>query len=94
MEFTDKISESINKYFSILSHTGYKAYNEVDKLLVLIFLEEILCGPMSEFLTDEDYKDIYSSIECLYGSCMIPYPSNNKVEDMSIRRVKSCIVKK
>lgn len=94
MEFPNEVSSALNRYFSTLSHTGYKSYNEVDKLLVLIFMEELLCGPMSEFITEEDYKHIYSSIVCLQGSCMIPYPSGNKgVDDRTVRVPNRCRLK-
>ena len=95
MEFPKEVSSALNRYFSILSYTGYKSYNEVDKLLVLIFMEELLCGPMSEFITEEDYRSIYSSIVCLQGSCMIPYLSGNKgVEDNTVLVPNRCRVKK
>lgn len=74
-EFTNEVNEALDRYFLILSRRGYKQYSEVNKLLVLIFIEELLHGPMSQFVTEEDYKTITSSLDCIYGSCMIPYPS-------------------
>ena len=42
----DKITSlsvaSINNYFHTLSVLGYKNYNSVNKLLVLLFIEELL----------------------------------------------------
>lgn len=94
MGFSNEVSNALNRYFYTLSHTGYKSYNEVDKLLALIFMEELLCGPMSEFITEEDYKHIYSSIVCLQGSCMIPYPSGNKgVDNVPVRVPNKCRLK-
>lgn len=91
MEFLNMVSSSLEKYFSLLSHTGYKSYNDVNKLLVLLFFEEMLCGPMSEFITKEDYKLIHSSIECLYGSCMIPYPTGrNGIDDITFGVPNKC----
>ncbi len=78
MVFTHETSDSVNRYFSLLSHTGYAHYDKVYNLLVMVFIEEILCGPMSEFITEEDYKVITKGINCLYGTCMIPYPSYRK----------------
>ena len=74
MVLHDKIYNSLNNYFSLLSHTGYKSYSEVYKLLVLSFIEEMISGDIKEYLTEEDYKYISSAMECLYGSCIIPYP--------------------
>ena len=84
MEVTNNTYEALNRYFTTLSHTGYKSYNEVYKLIVLSFIEELLCDTMSEFLTEGDYKLIINSIDFLYGNCTIPYPSNKKVIDNKI----------
>lgn len=75
MELTNEAYNSINNYFSVLSHTGYKPYNEVEKLLVFLFIEEMLCGPLTQYITEEDYNIISNNIYCLYGSCMIPFPT-------------------
>lgn len=81
MVLHNKTYDALNNYFSLLSHTGYKSYNEVYKLLVLSFIEEMISSNMKEYITEEDYKYISSMMECLYGSCMIPYPNNNKEYD-------------
>lgn len=78
MDLINEISNSINKYFSGLRHTGYKSYSEVEKLIVFIFIEELLYGPLSQYVTDEDYRTIDKSINCLYGTCMIPFPDYKK----------------
>ena len=89
------VSEALDRYFSLLSHTGYKSYNEVNKLLIIIFMVELLCGPMSEFITEEDHRYIYSSMNCLYGSCMIPYPIDSKgINDNTVLVPDRCGVKK
>ena len=91
MKFPNIVSSSLERYFSSLSHIGYKSYSEVNKLLVLLFIEEILCGPMSEFITEEDRKSIYSATVCLYGSCMIPYPTGRGgVDDMTFGVPNKC----
>lgn len=81
MVLHDKTYNSLNNYFLLLSHTGYKSYSEVYKLIVLSFIEEMISGNMKEYITEEDYKYISSAMECLYGSCIIPYPDNNKEYD-------------
>ena len=94
MGFSNEVSNALNRYFYTLSNAGYKSYNDVDKLLILLFIEEILCGPMLEFITEEDYKLICSSMVCLQGSCMIPYPSNNEgVTDRTVRIPNKCGLK-
>lgn len=75
MDITNDAYESVTHYFNILKKLGYKSYNEVNKLLVLIFIEELLTGNMAEFITEEDYRNIDKALYCLYGSCLIPYPN-------------------
>lgn len=74
VEITGNVFESLQRYFSTLTHTGYKSYDEVYRLIIYTFIEELINGPMSEFITDDDYGIIYKSLNCLYGSCTIPYP--------------------
>lgn len=84
MVFRNEVSNALNRYFSVLSHTGYMPYNRVNKLVVLSFIEELVNGPMSEFITDDDYKSIVSSVTCLQGSCIIPYPSYRGYDDTPV----------
>lgn len=87
MELRDEVFGSINNYFSALSHLGYKPYSEVNNLLVFSFIEEMLYGPLSIFITEEDYKHINKALECMYGSCMIPYPSYKKSYDSVVDKM-------
>lgn len=87
MELTDEVYNSVNRYFSVLSHIGYKPDKEVDQLLVFTFLEEMLYGPLEQFITEEDYKTITNSLYCIYGSCMIPFPDYKKSFDSTVNRM-------
>lgn len=75
MEISKEAYEALIKYFNGLTHTGYRPYGEVYQLLALLFIEEILYGEMSMYITEEDYKAITDAMYCLYGSCLLPYPS-------------------
>jgi hypothetical protein len=81
MEFTNEVYDAINRYFSLLKHTGYKPYKQVDNLLVMVFIEELLEGPLSQYITEKDYNSIVNSLYCLYGTCMIPFPDYKKAID-------------
>lgn len=70
---SQEVAGAIERYFSILSHVGYKSYCEVDKLLVFIFIEELL-NKFSFVLTEKDYDTLANVVNCFYGSCMIPFP--------------------
>lgn len=87
MELTNEVYDSVNRYFSVLSHIGYKPDKEVEQLLVFTFLEEMLYGPLAQYITEEDYKTITNSLYCLYGSCMIPFPDYKKEFDSPVNRM-------
>lgn len=78
MEFTNEAYDAINRYFSLLKHTGYKPYSQVENLIIMTFIEEMLDGPLSQFITERDYNSIINSLYCLYGTCMIPFPDYKK----------------
>lgn len=70
---TKEVAGAIDRYMTILSHIGYKSYCAVDKLLVYSFIEEIL-SRFSSVVTEDDYDSMAKVLNCLYGSCMIPFP--------------------
>lgn len=79
----NNVYNSVSSYFDALSKFGFKAQKDVDKLLVYIFIEELLTGEFRQFITEEDYRAINKAIECLYGtSCLIPFVSG--INDDSI----------
>ena len=72
---TKQASDILDNYFNILSQTGYYKYSSVYKILVFLFIDDILNTEMNTFVTEEDYKLMVDILECLYGSeCLIPYP--------------------
>lgn len=75
MKLADEVYSSFEKYFRELQYTGYKSYNEVNSLLIFSFIEEILYGPLSQYVTYEDYKYLSDAIYYLYGTCLIPFPT-------------------
>lgn len=67
--------QSIVNYFSVLANSGYKNYNDTYKLIVFLFIEELLNSSLSLYITEEDYRTINNVLSCIYGSsCIIPYP--------------------
>lgn len=70
---TKEVAGAVDRYMSILSHVGYKSYCAVNKLLVYLFIEEILTK-FSTAVTEDDYNSMANVLNCLYGSCMIPFP--------------------
>ena len=69
------INTSIERYFNTLSHTGYMPYSDVYKLIVIMFVDELLNGEYKRFVSDDEHTVIHKSLYCLYGSsCLTPYP--------------------
>ena len=87
MELANDVYKSINSYFSILEHTGYKPDNDVYKLIVFAFIEELLDSELSQYITEKDYNSITNALYCIYGTCMIPYPDYKRGIDTISRKV-------
>lgn len=88
-KLTDIAYTSINRYFNTLSKLGYKSDNEVYRLILLLFIEEMLDSSFSLYIDEEDYRTINNVLYCLFGStCLIPYPEflqgNSIVHKLSI----------
>lgn len=70
-----EVDAALDRYFKALEQFGYKKDTDVYKLLVLVFIEEMLSGELRHFITEEDYRVIDKALTCLYGtSCLIPWP--------------------
>lgn len=71
----DTVYNAIERYLNTLSAFGYMSYCEVDKLLVLMFIQELMDSNCKTFITEDEYRTISNVLYCLYGSsCLIPYP--------------------
>ena len=65
----------VSNYFEIISKIGYKSDKGVNKLLIFLLIEDLIRGPLSIYICEEDYKSIVNALYCLFGStCLIPYP--------------------
>lgn len=73
---TNIANEALRRYFNALSKLGYKDYNDVAKLLVFLFIEELLTSEFSFYVTEEDYRSITNALYCIMGNnCLIDLPS-------------------
>lgn len=70
----EEVSNAINKYMFTLRQLGYKSYCSTNKLLVFTFIEELL-SKCNFIITEDDYNTMANAVNCLYGSCMIPFPN-------------------
>lgn len=72
----DYTYNALTKYFNHLTNVGYFKQSEVNKLIILTFLQEMVEGSFEDLLTLEDFGNINKVLYCLFGnSCMTPYPS-------------------
>lgn len=82
VELLNILDTSFNNYFKSLEQFGYKKDSDVNKLLVVSYIEELLSGEMRVFVTEDDYRAIERAIYCLLGtSCLLPYPSFRGIDN-------------
>ena len=79
------IYNSLLHYFSALCKTGYYKQGDVNKLIVLIYLNTLLTEDFRGYVSEEDYATIEKALNCLYGtSCLIPYPEYKKMGNLKL----------
>lgn len=70
----NQVYESLVRYFTMLSIYGYKSYQEVYKVLVLLFINELINNDFYGIMTEADYRDMENAVSNLEGrSCLLPY---------------------
>lgn len=82
------IIESINKYYDTLKEIGYVNQSNVDKLIILIFIGEII----NEFppLGEKDYNALYKLWDCLAQSnCLISWADYAKYSGIKLNNNSS-----
>lgn len=68
------LEHSLEKYFKVLSKTGYKSFKDVYKLLSLVIVTKLI-EKYSEYITEEDLRSMSMAIACISGSCLIEAPT-------------------
>lgn len=56
------LRETIEKYYKILTKTGYRSYDKVDLIIILCFLQELTTRKFKMWL---EYKDIHKIIDLI-----------------------------
>lgn len=68
------LAEALGRYFKTLIHYGYVKLTNLDKLLVLTYVEEILTDRFQVDVSEEEYQEMSKALMCIMGSnCLIPY---------------------
>lgn len=82
--------EAICKYFGHLCNTGYMRQSEVDKLIVLTFIQRMVECDFRGYLNEEDYNKINDALYNLYGTtCLLPYPDYYSNKDKRVMYICS-----
>ena len=69
------VYNALDRYFHALELKGYQKWEDVEKLLILLFYKDFMYDDYRGYITKEDYRVIEQALNCLYGtSCLIPYP--------------------
>ena len=79
------VYNGLSGYFSTLEKVGYVSYQEMVKLLVLIFFRDYVYQDYRGVITKGDYRMIEKALDCLYGTtCLIPYPDYLKMSKLHL----------
>lgn len=71
--------DTLIRYFKTLSHTGYKSYDVVFKMLVMDFIYEITHTELRYYITNKDIKLMQDLLYQFFGStCEISFPTNSR----------------
>lgn len=96
VDITKQTFKAVDRYFKILSATGHVSKNASDRLMALMFLEDMLTGDMSQLLTENDLNLIKSVLFCVSDGCMIGdiKPNDSSCQNTQTTYVSSnnCIV--
>ena len=76
VDINQKAFEALAKYFGILEHVGYVNTATTQAIIIYSFIQELLSGPMALYVTEEDYREILTMLECLKDGCIIPFDIN------------------
>lgn len=72
------ISEALNKFYKTLSYTGSVPAKTTKQLLLATYLRDFL-EDYQGLINEEDYNAISKVLDCMYGTCYMPYSSYNKM---------------
>lgn len=68
------LNSMLERYFTRLEQVGYVPYNQVNNMLILLFIyEDIL-----PYIEGDDKYTINKALTCIMGDCITPYSSCKK----------------
>ena len=64
---------AINNYYNYLDNLGYANYDDINKLVILSFINDIV-NTFPQYITNKDYDTIVKTMLYLSKSCFISAP--------------------
>ena len=101
MDINELTLEAIQNYFKVLRRTGNIDTPQVNKLLLLSFIDELFQN-YGWYSTAEEYTFLMNIVTCISKTtCIVPYnktamhidPINNYLEDTPIRVSEDSIIR-
>lgn len=73
MRITEDAAKFAASYYKALSENGHVAQDDVERLLVFMFIEYMASGYLSWYIRDADLGVIANALRCISGSgCLFP----------------------
>ena len=70
---TKRVHETLMRYFATLTQVGYVSDSASRRILVMMFLNEMINSDMSFFVDDKDYNILARAVRIITGDCLMPY---------------------
>ena len=102
MDINQLTLDSINRYYQVLKRTGFIGDQEIYKLFILSFLDDLFKEDFSWYITEGNYELMDKIITYLSkSSCIIPYtkialhiePVKNFLEDAPTRVSENNVIR-
>ena len=69
----EEYGDNLLKYFRLLNSVGGSHAVEPYRFLITGFIDEILQSGMASFVTEDDYQAIDTLLNCMMGTCLMPF---------------------
>lgn len=63
----------LNRYFKLLHAVGGTHAADPNRFLLAGYIDELLNSGMALFITEDDYMAIDKFLNCLMGTCLLPF---------------------
>lgn len=102
MDIKELTLESIKNYYKVLTKMGTIGDDQLYKLLLVVFIDDLFQEDFSWFITEDNYAMLTEIVNCISRStCIVPnnirpihtYPISNYLEDTPTRISEDSIIR-